>query len=88
MNKKFTQKDLIRFLYDETSSSENDQIEAILLVNDDLKTDFLEMKNSFECLNRIRLEPSKGTINNIFSYAKALEIVPSKQLGLIDFVMN
>ena len=88
MNKTFTQKDLIRFLYNETSSTENDQIEAILLVNDDLKSDFLELKNSFECLNKIRLGPSKGTVNNIISYAKALEIVPSKQLGLIDFVMN
>ena len=88
MNKTFTQKDLIRFLYDETSSSENNQIDAILLVNDELKSDFLELKNSFDCLNKIRLGPSKVTVNNIISYAKALEVAPTKQIGLIDFVMN
>lgn len=88
MNKTFTQEDLIRFLYDETSSFENNQIDAFLILNDELKSHFLELKNSFDCLNKIRLGPSKVTVNNIISYAKAIEFVPSKQFGLIDFVMN
>ena len=40
MNKTCTKEDLIRFLYDETSSFENNQIDAILLLNDELKSDF------------------------------------------------
>ena len=53
-----------------------------------LQAEFLALKEVKECLNKGRVSPSVFAINNIMSYAKALKVKPSKQLRIVDFVLN
>ena len=88
MHKTFTKEDLLRYLYGEMNREEQKELCSVFLEDNTLQAEFLELKEAKECLNKGRLSPSKFAVNNIMSYAKALTVKPSKQLRIVDFVLN
>ena len=88
MHKTFTKKDLLRYLYGEMNLEERQELRSVILEDNTLQADFLALKEAKECLNKGRVSPSEFAVNNIMSYAKALIVKPSKQLRIVDFVLN
>jgi len=88
MYETFTKEDLIRYLYDEMNLEERKQLRSFILEDNKLQADFLELKEAKECLKKIQLSPSTFALRNIMSYAKSLTVKASKQLRIVDFVLN
>lgn len=88
MHKTFTKEDLLRYLYGEMNREERQELRSVILEDNTLQAEFLALKEAKECLNKGRVSPSTFAVNNIMSYAKALTVKPSKQLRIVDFVLN
>ena len=73
MTKTFTQDDLIRFLYHETSEEETKEINKALLCDNVLLAQYKELNAVSKQLNTLKLEPSQASIKNILNYAHGLE---------------
>ncbi|GAB3705183.1 hypothetical protein GCM10027592_37340 [Spirosoma flavus] len=70
MIKTFTQDDVIRYVYEETSPEENLLIEDALMSEPDLMTFFLEALELRALMNKIEREPRVNTIQSILNYSK------------------
>lgn len=88
MHRTFTKEDLLRYLYGEMNREERQELRSVILEDNTLQSEFLALKEAKECLNKGRVSPSTFAVNNIMSYAKALTVKPSKQLKIVDFVLN
>ncbi len=78
MTKTFTQDDVIRYVYRETSEKENREIEKAMLCDarlQEMHREFMAIKSD---LNKAVKTPSDTTINNILNYSKSLNL-PSNQ---------
>jgi hypothetical protein len=73
MIKTFTQNDLIRFLYHETSEEETKEINKALLCDSELQEQYKELNATHKQLNQTKLEPSAASIQNILNYARGLQ---------------
>ncbi len=73
MTKTFTQTDLIRFLYHETSEEETKGINKALLLDSGLQAQLNELRAMHKDLDAIHLQPSASSIQNILHYAKGLQ---------------
>ena len=88
MHKTFTKEDLLRYLYGEMNREERQELRSVIFEDNTLKVEFLALKEAKECLNKGLVSPSTFAVNNIMSYTKALTVKPSKQLRIVDFVLN
>ena len=88
MHRTFTKEDLLRYLYGEMNREERQELRSVILEDNTLQSEFLALKEAKECLNKGRVSPSKFGVNNIMSYAKALTVKPSKQLKVVEFILN
>ena len=70
MIKTFTQDDVIRYVYEETSPEENLLIEDSLMAEPDLMTFFLEALELRALMNKIERQPRTNTVQSILSYSK------------------
>ena len=66
---KFTQEDLIRYLYKETSKQKTAAIKAALETDWNLQESYQNLLSSHRNLNNISLSPRREVINNILNYA-------------------
>lgn len=73
MIKIFTQTDLIRYLYHETTEEEKNEIDRALLRDGNLKAMFNEVCAALKDLDQAMLQPSESTVLNILSYSRTLE---------------
>jgi hypothetical protein len=73
MIKTFTQNDLIRFLYHETSEKETKEINRALLCDSELQAQYKELSALRHELDTARLEPSAASIQNILNYARSMQ---------------
>lgn len=73
MIKTFTQDDLIRFLYRETSEEETKEINKALLCDSDLQARYKELNALHKQLDKAKLEPSTDSVQNILNYARGLQ---------------
>lgn len=73
MIKTFTQNDLIRFLYHETSEKETKEINRALLCDSELQAQYKELNALRHELDAVRMEPSAGSIQNILNYARSMQ---------------
>lgn len=73
MIKTFTQNDLIRFLYHETSEEETKEINKALLCDGELQTQYKELNATRKELDAARLEPSSEVVENILNYARGFQ---------------
>lgn len=73
MTKTFTQNDLIRFIYRETSEEETREINKALLCDSELQAQYKELNATHKQLTKAKLEPSAASIQNILNYARGLQ---------------
>ena len=66
----FTQKDLLLFLYNETSLSQSANIKAALENDWNLREKFEELVSAKSQLETLRMSPSQSTLDNILNYAE------------------
>lgn len=70
MIKTFTQDDVIRYVYEETSEEESLLIEDALMSEPDLMTFFLDTLELRALMNRIERQPRQQTLQNVFDYSR------------------
>lgn len=80
MIKTFTQDDVIRYVYEETSPEENLLIEDALMSEPDLMTFFLEALELRALMNKIERQPRKNTVQAILNYSQHHPANPSARL--------
>lgn len=74
MTKTFTYDDVVRYLYAETTESENDLIVEALALDDDLMNFYLDSLDIKNQMNKIVRNPSNITIENVIRYSGQFEI--------------
>jgi hypothetical protein len=70
MNQIYTEETLLRFIYKETTSSENAHIESHLNSDVNFKKSYDEMLQSIDALKEAETAPTKHSVNAILDYAK------------------
>lgn len=70
MIKTFTQDDVIRYVYEETSQEENLLIEDALMTEGNMMTFFLEALKMRALLNKIERKPRQSTVDSILQYSR------------------
>ena len=68
-----TQNEIIRYVYNETSASENVLIENSISCDEEMLNFYLECIYIKEDLNLIVLSPKDKTVNNILDFSKNYE---------------
>ena len=74
MTKTFTQNDLIRYIYHETTEQERIDIEKNLLIDTEFFDEYKKLAEISMELDRINESPSEKTINKILNYSKSLNL--------------
>ena len=74
MTKTFTQNDLIRFIYHETTEKEEQEISRVLTFDPELQLLYRDLMLTKKDLDKARLEPSAIAVENILQYARGLEV--------------
>ncbi|MEZ0541560.1 hypothetical protein [Fibrella arboris] len=69
MTKTFTQDDVIRYVYEETSEEENLLIEEALMAEPELMGFFLDALELRALMDKIERAPRPSTIESILSYS-------------------
>ena len=77
MIKTFTQNDIVRYLYHETTEQENEEIEHALLFDDQLLETYHELSSITVQLNEVVKQPSDKAVENIIGYVRSYEYHPS-----------
>ena len=77
MIKIFTENDLIRYVYDETSEVENLEIENALLFDSETQEEYTQLVELKSQLSSVEYIPSETSVSNILSKAKELQNVSS-----------
>jgi len=67
----FTPNDVIRYFYNETSQTENKELEKVLLLDSDLMEVYEQLLNLGGLMNKIQEEPSQKVVDNILNYSKS-----------------
>ena len=73
MTKTFTQHDLMRRLYHETSEEETGEIDKALLCDSELQRQYKELAEIKNQLGEVALQPTEETTQNILNYAKRFQ---------------
>lgn len=74
MTKTFTQNDLIRFIYHETTEEETQEISRVLSLDQALQLHYRELLLAKNEMDKAQLEPSPTAVENILRYAHGLEV--------------
>lgn len=74
MTKTFTQDELIRYIYHETSDQENKEIENALICDDVILEMYKKLKNTIKQLDKIEKSPSGQIIDKILDYSKSINL--------------
>ena len=72
MTKTFTEDELIRYIYHETSDHENKEIENSLICDDVILELYKKLKSTIQQLDKIEESPSGQTIDKILDYSKSV----------------
>ncbi len=65
----FTQLDLIRFIYNETTAEQHRTIELALLCDNELMEEYKSLKLTADELTKLSYKPSDSTIEKILNYS-------------------
>ena len=74
MTKTFTQNDLIRFIYHETTEKEALEINRVLSFDPELQLQYRELMLTKNNLDKAQLDPSPAAVENILRYAHGMEV--------------
>ncbi len=70
----FTQLDLIRFIYNETTTEQHRDIELALLCNNELMEAYKSLKSTVSALAEVNYTPSNSTLEKILNYSKSTKL--------------
>lgn len=70
----FTQLDLIRFIYNETTIEQHREIELALLCDNELMEEYKSLKSTVHALTEVTYNPSNSTIETILNYSKSTNL--------------
>ena len=70
MTKTFTYDDVVRYIYSETTESENDLIVEALALDDDLMTFYIDSLEIKSQMNKIIRTPTEKTIGKVLNYSR------------------
>ena len=65
MTKSFTPNDLVSYLYQELSDAEFEKMTQALHSNDDLMQEYIDLRNAFDQLEQIFIQPSDKVVDAI-----------------------
>ena len=74
MTKTFTQNDLIRFIYQETTEEESHEINRCLSSDPELRRQYRELLLTRNSLDKASLEPPARAVESILQYVRGLEV--------------
>ena len=74
MIKTFTQDDLVRYIYKETTEEESIEIEMALLFDEALAENYNSLLKTVDLLTEVKVKPSNGTIDKILSYSHSYDL--------------
>ena len=74
MTKTFTQDDLIRYIYQETTTEESTEIRTALTFDESLSECYHELCKTVELLKRVSFKPSESCLDKILSYSKSYDL--------------
>ena len=74
MTKTFTQDDLIRYIYRETTTEETIQIRTALTFDESLSKCYHELSKATKLLKRVSFKPSESCLDKILSYSKSYDL--------------
>lgn len=74
MTQIYTQNDLIRYIFKETTEEEDPGIESELLVNNDLIDFYIDASEVTRKLKELDLEPSEKTVQAILNYSRSVGV--------------
>ena len=74
MIKTFTQNDLVRYIYQETTQKENTEIENALIFDETLNDEYNELLETVGALHHVEVTPSQLSIDRILSYSKSYDL--------------
>ena len=69
-----TPNDVIRYVYNEVSSQEGEELKSLLLWDNDLADLIQELSEVKKSVSKINMEPSDRVINNILNYSRSLSL--------------
>ena len=78
MIKTFTQDDVVRYIYNETSDKENKEIEYALSIDSDLQDVYNEMTAIKDQLDQTYKLPSDKVTENIMNYSNSFNLRSKK----------
>ena len=74
MTKTFTQNDLIRFIYRETTEEEASEINRVLSSDPELNRQYRELLMTTKGLEKAALQPSERAVEGIMDYVRGLTV--------------
>lgn len=74
MIKTFTQDDLVRYIYQETTPEESIEIETALIFDEQLSETYNRLSTTVESLKAVNLKPSDNTVDKILSYSRSYDL--------------
>ena len=69
-----TPNDVIRYVYNEVSSQESEELKSFLLWDNDLADLIQDLSEVKKAVSKINMEPSDRVINNILNYSKSFSL--------------
>jgi hypothetical protein len=74
INNNYTSKDLIRFIYKESSTKESIQITEQIGADWKLKEEYQTLKEGYRQLPKVKFSPKKETLRNILAYSSTTKL--------------
>lgn len=74
MIRTFTQNDLIRFIYRETTEEETQEINRVLSADPELQRQYRDLLLSAKSLDKASLEPPARATESIMNYVRGLHV--------------
>lgn len=75
-NNTYTTKDLIKFIYKETSAKESIQIAEKISNDWKFYEEYQMLKEAYRQLPKVKFSPKKETLRNILGYSSTAELEP------------
>ena len=69
MKQTFTQQDLLRYIYKETSMNETSEIRIALAENALLRNEYDSLLEGYQLLPKVKFQPSRSVLQDIMDYS-------------------
>lgn len=74
MKQTFTQNDLLRYIYSETSMNETKEIRQAIAEDAILRNEYDSLLEGYQTLPKVKFQPSRSALQNIMDYSAISQI--------------